>query len=210
MNNKANPDTKDKSKYNNKIKILNLQGDYNFTDIKDMSKAPHISKILTLRDDNWARTGEFSIDTNNHCAAVASTNIALYFASQGYVNLLTGVSKTKTFYKIHGAIGNGPVVRIAKNTSDYFKSRGYNLQYGKVHSYKGIKESIDRNRPCAVLISVGINKWHWVIAVGYREYQTGEKHIQIINGWENTSGQFFQIKNGPKIISATEYWIKLR
>ncbi|NMB44730.1 MAG: hypothetical protein GX995_11465, partial [Clostridiales bacterium] len=74
--------------------------------------------------------------------------------------------------------------------------------------YKGIKEALDKNRPCAVLLTAGLTKWHWVIAVGYREYITGEKYIQVINGWRNSSDQFFKLKDGSKIVSATEYWLE--
>lgn len=205
---KTNRKVNDKIKNKLIAKVPILKGDYNFIDIKNMPSDRYISKSISLEEDNWATTGEFSKDTHNHCAAVASTNLALYYAYQGYINLLTDTSKDATFYKVHGNIGNGPVIRIAEKTREYFKVRGYNLYYRHVYFYKGIKEAIDKDRPCAVLITAGIAKWHWVIAVGYREYMNGEKYIQIINGWKNSSKQFFKIGGGARIISAAKYWIE--
>ena len=105
-----------------------------------------------------------------------------------------------TFYKVHDGIGNGPVIRIAEKTKGYFRVRGYNLHYGKAFFYKGIKAAIEKNRPCAVLLSAGIAQWHWVIAVGYREYVNGEKYIQIINGWRNSSNQFIKVGSRANVI----------
>ncbi len=113
-----------------------------------------------------------------------------------------------TFYKVHDGIGNGPVIRIAEKTKGYFRVRGYNLHYRKAFFYKGIKAAIEKNRPCAVLLSAGIAQWHWVIAVGYREYVNGEKYIQIINGWRNSSNQFIKVGSRAKIVSATQYWVE--
>ncbi len=190
-----------------KVKIPIINGNYGFIDAKDMPLGTYTSKSISLEEDNWATTGEFSNKTNNHCGAVASTNIALYYAYKGYINLLVNTSKPATFYEIHNNIGNGPVMKVAAKTKDYFISRGYNLNYRMVPLYKGIKEAVAMNRPCGVLLTAGIANWHWVIAVGYREYANGEKYIRVINGWENSSNQFFKIKNGAKIVSATEYWI---
>ena len=208
MGNKINRKIKGQSNNKLKVKIPFFQGNYGFIDVKNMAFDTYTSKSISLEEDNWATTGEFSNNTNNHCAAVASTNIGLYYAYQGYINLLINTSKSATFYQIHSNIGNGPILKIAAKTQDYFKSRGYTLNYRKVPFYKGIKEAVDNNRPCAVLLTAGVAQWHWVIAVGYREYATGERYIQIINGWKNSSNQFFKIKNGAKIVSATEYWIE--
>ncbi|NLJ89597.1 MAG: hypothetical protein GX323_01740 [Clostridiales bacterium] len=190
-----------------KVKIPLFQGDYGFIDIKNMPYGTYTSKCISLEDCDWATTGEFIQNTNNHCGAVASTNIALFYAYQGYIGLLINTSKSETFYKIHKSIGNGPVIRIAAKTKNYFKSRGYDLNYRRVTFYKGIKEAIDKNRPCAILLTAGIAKWHWVIGVGYREYTTGERYIQVVNGWRNSSNQFFKVGDGAKIVSVTEYWI---
>lgn len=189
-------------------KLTALQGDYGFVDIKDMPTGSYKSNKIPLANDNWATTGEFSNIADNHCGATASTNIALYFTYQEYINLLKDSSKHNTFLEIHRSIGNGPVMRIAKKTKDYFKRRGYNLRYGRAISYNGIKKAIANNRPCGVLLAAGILDWHWIIAIGWREYPDGDKYLQIINGWNNSTQKFFKLKNGARLVSATEYWIE--
>ncbi|NMB43985.1 MAG: hypothetical protein GX995_07630, partial [Clostridiales bacterium] len=94
-----------------KVKIPLFQGDYGFVDIKDVPSDTYKSKSISLEENDWATTGEFTKYTNNHCAAVASTNIALYYAYQGYNNLLISNNKAATFYKIHKSIGNGPIIK---------------------------------------------------------------------------------------------------
>src|SRR5690554_274478 len=101
MANKSND--KEKNQFNKmdktgiaKVKKTLFQGDYGFIDIKDLPKDTHISRTILLEDNDWATTGEFTKNTDNHCAAVASTNIALYYAYQGYIDLLINTSKSAT------------------------------------------------------------------------------------------------------------------
>ena len=138
---KLSPALTDSKKQN---KLAALQGDYGFLDIKDMPTSKYKYNTIQLTNHNWATTGEFSDIGSNHCGAIASTNLALYFAYQGYDNLLKDDNKEKTFLEIHKLIGNGPVMKIAKKTQDYFKSRGYDLGYSRANSYKGIKMQLKR------------------------------------------------------------------
>lgn len=46
---------------------------------------------------------------------------------------------------------------------------------------------------------------HWILVVGYRECDNGEKYLQIVNGWNNTSKIFLKLNLETKIFSARKY-----
>lgn len=190
----------------NKKKLNILTGDYGFIPINNMPKGKYKAATIDIDGINWATTGEFSNVADNHCGATAATNIALYFHKRGYTNLLNK-NKHDTFTAIHKVIGNGPVAMIAGGTKKYFNSRGYPLKYGRVSSFNGIKKAIANQKPCGVLLAAGILDWHWVICVGWREYSTGEKYLQIVNGWNNSANYFFKVNNNVRLRSTTEYGI---
>lgn len=182
--------------------------DYNFINSIDMPKGKYISKKLkNISSIDWISTSDTDTIANNHCGATAVTNMAIYYDFLGNDNLVINENKIYTFKEIHKIIGNGPVPIISIGAKKYFKTRGYNLLKYSTKSFKEIKNSIDENNILGVLLFNGIFNWHWVLAVGYREYENGERYLQIVNGWENSSNVFFKLNSGVGLVFATKYWI---
>lgn len=183
--------------------------DYNFIQLSDLPKGKYKSKKLSnISCIDWITTGDTEKFANNHCGATAVTNMAIYYNSLGFDNLVVNENKVETFREIHKIIGNGPVISISLGAKKYFKTKGYDLLKSYSISFKEIKKSIDENQILGVLLFNGILNWHWVIAVGYREYENGEKYLQVVNGWENSSSIFFKLNDGVVLVFATKYWIE--
>lgn len=191
--------------------MLNLSkgdGDYGFIDLGGLPSGSYSAKTISSASSvNWATTGEFSNIANNHCAAVAVTNLALYFAKRGSSNLMVNNSKTDTFKAVHAIVGNGPVMIIAGSAKTYFKNRGYTLNYTGADTISSLKTATDNNRPCGILLADGIVDWHWIISVGYRTYSSsGDTYVQIVNGWNNTIQKYYKPHSGSMWWSATQYY----
>lgn len=174
-------------------------GDYEFADIS-------YDKI------EWAVTKDYNDMAKNHCGAVSVTNLALYFASNGYSNLIIDNNKEKTFAAAHKIVGNGPKIFIARKAKRYFRQRGYLLEYEKVKSFEAIKDAISMNQPMAVLLSNGFFSWHWILVVGYRQYKNDanckENYMRIVDSWNSNPDRFYKVNSGSRLWSTTKYWIK--
>ncbi len=183
-------------------------GDYGFIDWGSMPSGSYSSKTITnASSTSWITTSDTSHLADNHCGATASTNIALYYANRGYSNLKINNSKIDTFKAVHKIIGNGPVMMIAGGTKQYFQDRGYSLSSSSVSDFSGIKSAADNNQIQGILLADGIVSWHWILAVGYRQYNSGGNYMRIVNGWDNTIDVFYKINSGSAWISATKYWV---
>lgn len=203
----------------NEISILKLEmmknkittrgdGDYGFIDWGNMPSGSYSSKTITnASSTSWITTYDTLHLADDHCGATASTNIALYYANRGYSNLKINNSKIDTFKAVHKIIGNGPVIMIAGGTEQYFQDRGYSLSSSFVGDFSGIKSAANKNQIQGILLADGIDSWHWILAVGYRQYNSGGNYMRIVNGWHNTIDVFYKINYGSSWISATKYWV---
>ena len=162
---------------------------------------------LPLEDINWAVTKSYNDIARNHCGAAFVTNLALYFSSQGFTNLLIDNDINKTFTAIHKIVGNGPVAVISYKARKYFSNRGYSLRYRKTCSFKSIQAAISNNRPLGILLTNNIASWHWVMAIGWKQYDSSGKYLRIVDGWNNTSDKYYKINSSSILWSSTEYWI---
>lgn len=54
---------------------------------------------------------------------------------------------------------------------------------------------LKNNRMCIVLLSAGIVDWHYVNAIGYREYDSGSKYLRIVDNWNNSYNKFIYSTN---------------
>lgn len=184
-------------------------GDYGFIDWGDMPSGNFSSNTIDdASSTSWITTGETSDIANNHCGATAVTNIALYYAERGYDKLKINDSNLDTFKAVHKIVGNGPVVSITSGANKYFKDRGYSLSSSSVGSFNAVKSAVNSNQIQGVLLSDGIFNWHWILAVGYRQYDSGEKYMRIVNGWDNSIDVFYKIHSGSAWFSAQKYWVK--
>jgi len=155
-------------------------GDYGFIDWGDMPSGSYSSKTITnASSTSWITTSDTSHLADNHCGATVSTNIALYYATRGYRNLKINNSEINTFKAVHKIIGNGPVMMIAGGTKQYFQDRGYSLSSSSVDNFFGIKSAADNNQIQGILLANGIVSWHWILALGYRQYNSGGNYMRI-------------------------------
>lgn len=183
-------------------------GDYGFVDWGDMPSAAYSAKtIMSAYSTSWITTYDTAHIAHEHCGATAATNIALYYASCGYSNLKINNSKIDTFKAVHKIIGNGPTMMIAGGTEKYFHNRGYSLSSASVYDFDAVKNAAYNDQIQGVLLADGIDNWHWVLAVGYRQYNSGENYMRIVNGWDNSIDVFYKVNSGSAWISATRYWV---
>ena len=184
-------------------------GDYGFYDWGNMpdGKYEH-DTIKESTSTMWLTMDEVKDIANNHCGATAVTNLALYFRQRGNRNLKINDSKRSTFIEVHKIVGNGPKMTITENAVQYFSSRGYHLNYSDIASFFEVKRSIGKDHILAILLANGIFDWHWILGVGYREYDNGDEYIRIVNGWDNTTYKYYKINKGSLWFSTTQFWLE--
>lgn len=183
-----------------------MGGNYGFIKSKNMLNGEYTHGHIDYIGTNWVTTGDLKYG-KNHCAATVGSNIALYYSNLGYRDLRKEKDEHGTFGELYKIIGNGPILFLRRKLKSYFKDRGYNLKYKTHRSFEKIKVAIKNNRPCAVLLSASPENWHWVMVIGFREYKTGEKYLQILDSWNKNENNFYKMGQGGVFILATEYWI---
>lgn len=188
-----------------------LTKDFGFIDLSNMPTEEFNHDNLEYKNIDWARTKDYNHLAKNHCGAVFVTNLALYFASKGYGDLLIDNNKDDTFEGVHRIVGNGPALTVAKKGKEYFYERGYSLEFSRLRSFEDIKDAISKGYPLGVLLTNGIFSWHWIMALGWRQYKAGsssqENYMRIVDSWNNTADRFYKISTGSRLWSTTKYWI---
>lgn len=70
-----------------------------------------------------------------------------------------------------------------------------------------LKDALDYDHPCDLLLADSIIAWHWILAFGYRDYYSGDFYIQIMDEWNKNIKRFYKLNSGSAWLSATEYWM---
>lgn len=160
---------------------------------------------LHLGQNTWAFADAYQDEAKDHCGALLITNLALFFSRQGHSNLLVNDHVDGTFHEVHGLVGDGPVPMTAGKARKYFSDRGYHLKTRPVMTFRRLRRAIDQGRPVGILLMESWNRWHWVLAVGYRKTAEGGKFIHVVDGWHARGTQYYQVHKGSFWWSATEY-----
>lgn len=193
------------------IKLTRDEG-YGFMDLNEMPLGNYSSDNIKYDDISWATTGEYVDMAKNHCGAVLVTNLALFFASNGFSDVIIDDSKDKTFEAVHKIVGNGPIINVAKKAKQYFYERGYSLEHKNLEGFEDIKDAIANNHPLGVLLSSGFFSWHWIMVIGWTQHNSEEKFIEnylrIIDSFYDTADRYYQINFGSRWWSTREYWIR--
>lgn len=87
------------------------------------------------------------------------------------------------------------------------QSCGYNLSCSSVAVLDTLKDALDYDHPCDLLLADSIIAWHWILAFGYRDYYSGDFYIQIMDEWNKNIKRFYKLNSGSAWLSATEYWM---
>ena len=175
-----------------------------FVAISDMPSGQYTHDEIPYGDTTWAVMEDYELIANDHCGATAATNIALYYAERGYTDLKKNDSIDDTFTDLHLRIGDGPAPFIASDLKDYATDQGYTMTSSLVGTYSGLKTATLNNKACGVLVTTAINEWHWIVSVGWREYDTGASYIRIVNGWDDSVDNF-SLWGDPTVWSITKY-----
>ena len=155
----------------------------------------------------WGTTGEFEGIGNakNHCAATAAFNAVYYYRARNKNNsLFVNGSRADTFKALHSKIGNGPVLfpTLQKGLKAYVSEAGSAFSTVADKAYETLKSQIDGGCMCILLLSAGLTEWHYVNAIGYREYESGEKFVRVIDNWYNNSNVYIKSENIVKCYKA--------
>lgn len=183
-----------------------------FFDLNDMPGGAHTDFCIPFENTLWLATKDLK-DKNarNLCGAAAAANLAAYFINCGYSALKAG-SIEQTYREVHSIVGNGPKMTIARGAVKYFAKCGHDLHFktdrsiSKKSRINFVKNAVSLGRPCGILLADKLFSWHWVLAVGYREYTDGV-YLRIVDGWSNNASRFYKPGYGSVWISTTEYWI---
>lgn len=181
-------------------------GDYGFIEWDDMPSGGYSEKRLPVSGVQWVQMNDYNDIAHDHCGATAATNLAMYFSNQGYFDLEKG-SARDTFIAVHNIVGNGPIFELSEKVDKYFSSCGYNLSCSSVAVLDTLKDALDYDHPCDLLLADSIIAWHWILAFGYRDYYSGDFYIQIMDEWNKNIKRFYKLNSGSAWLSATEYWM---
>jgi hypothetical protein len=172
---------------------------YGFLSESQLPKSNHYEIALPKSElRNWGTTGEFESIRNakNHCAATAAFNTAYYYKGL-YQNsrLFVNNSRKDSFEALHKSIGNGPVLfyKLKRGLSLYALQAGFAFASKPGSSYAHAKACIDNGCMGILLLTAGLADWHYANALGYREYESGERYLKTIDNWH--SSQTFYIES---------------
>ena len=186
---------------------IRRRGNFVFLTEADLPQSSYRCDNVPLSDISWATTSEFNEHAYYHCGAVCITNLCLYFVSRGRRNLFVKNDKSATFDAVHSFVGNGPKLTVAYAARRFFRTRYYRLKHRQVKNFSEFAEAIAADRPVALLLAESLFNWHWVVALGWRKYESGEIYLRIVNGWENSSERFYLVQGKDRLAAATAYWI---
>ena len=202
--------------------------DYGFRNLRRMAATGYKEKSILPGGMKLVTTGDFTEEAKNHCAAVCATNL-LSYALEKYSPNVAGSpyaeedGKHTLFLAVHNAMGDGPVFFFDTRLRRFFDN-GFGKRYGlrmhsqSVHGFKEIKRALDDGCPCALLLANDLFHWHWVLAVGYREYEGTDylevsetkvmepgNYLRIADSWRHQADTFYRIGKGSNLLLARAY-----
>lgn len=160
-----------------------------FGEINHIKKHPIAFKSILVDPSKLNITSNFP-EAKKHCASVTSANIE---------EILNGNACYPDHYK---KIGNGPVISFNRKTKQIMKNLNYENKF--INKLDFIKNSIDQDKLVSLLLMRTPLDWHWILCIGYIEYEDKSIVLRIFDNWSNKIRYYIPNK-GSKIISATAY-----
>lgn len=180
--------------------------DYGFLYARELPEGDFIAKTIEHADEvDWAVMDEFNHIAGNHCGATAVYNMALYFSKCGLLDILQD-KREDTFAEIYRIVGPGPKFTIAEKAKKYMAQKGCEIKHQSVKTFGDMKAAVDAGHPCGLLLAESLISWHWVTCIGYREYESGENYLEILDGWNKNIRRFYKINSGSKLLGGSEYY----
>ncbi|MCD7880692.1 MAG: hypothetical protein LUG47_03265 [Clostridiales bacterium] len=184
--------------------------DYGFISDSSMSSSSYNGSSLSYGSTSWAIMSDYTPSVQNHCGATCITNAVLLIArkNSSYSSLKKSTT-AGTLESVYNYVGNGPIVTASKLMSgakSYFTSCGHTLNYSSANSFSDVVTAIGNNRPCCILLENSASSWHWVLAVGWRQYSSGGNYFQIVTGWSRTDKYFYKVNSVSTWVSGASIW----
>ena len=183
---------------------------YDFIDKEDLPAGVCHSSTLPTSGIKWAVMEDYEDIAHDHCAATSATNVIVYFDHIGY-DILENNNIDDTFETLHASVGNGPVFDFTGDLVDYCSNHGYTLGYNNYLRYSEIQDAISNDHICALLIDATILAMHWVLCIGWREYEPqygGDLYFQIITNWKDNLNKYYMSSIDSYYLDGMEYWIE--
>lgn len=158
------------------------------------------SQKLSDIDLEWATTYDFMGRAKDHCGTICAMNLALWLLQQ------YNPHKELLFRLFYRCIKNGPTLST-RGMKKGFKVMGIPLKEQKIRSYEQLKNAIAEGQPVTILLSSHGLHWHWVMAVGWREFPNGERYLRIVDNWRPTSERYYKLPKDAEWISASSFVI---
>ena len=180
--------------------------DYGFIKEENMPNLGYVSNSLPKLDEiDWLTTGETSHLADNHCGAVTTTNLIIYYLNSTQDQKVTKLKAFDIFEQVHRFVGNGPVPKLSGKVRKIFHRYYKPVVHKRVRKSYEIKEAIDEGKIVTLLLMANLFDWHWVLCVGYREYFNEDFYLEVVDAWHNNGKRFYKLKSQAFLVSATAY-----
>ncbi|AVM41800.1 hypothetical protein [Fastidiosipila sanguinis] len=180
--------------------------DYGFIREEDMPDSGYIYNSLPRLDEiDWLTTGETSHLADNHCGAVTTTNMIIYYLNSTQDQKVTKLKAFDIFEQVHRFVGNGPVPKLSGKVRKIFHRYYKPVVHKRVRRTYEIKQAIDEGEVITLLLMANLFDWHWVLCVGYREYFNGDFYLEVVDAWHNKGKRFYKLKSQAFLVSAVTY-----
>lgn len=194
----------------NQVSTMASNSDYGFIADASMPTSSYNGNSISYGSTAWAIMSDYTPSPANHCGATAITNVALYIArkNSSYSSLKKSTT-AKTLESVYSFVGNGPIISVSSLMSGgkkYFTDCGHTLNYASADDFGTVVTALSKGRPCCILLRNAALDWHWVVAVGFRQYSSGGNYFQIVTGWSRTDKYFYKINTGSTWIAGASCW----
>ncbi len=180
---------------------------YGFFPWSELDKSAELSISLLDPRTEWSTTGEYKEKAKNHCASTLVLNLFVLDSARENVHL-SKEERNHLFERVHREIGNGPVAFLARKIKRLFvREKDKLLKTSWLINMAELEESLQQNRPVALLLRLGLLDWHWVLATGIVVVGEGEgkrKVLQIIDNW-HPKPTYYRMNEKSKVWSMTSY-----
>lgn len=168
--------------------------------------APYAETLVPGLPDREVVTSDLAY-AKNHCAATAIANLALSFAKRDAHEPLCA-TPPDTLRDVYEMVGNGPILFFRRKAERYFHRHGKSVSLQAV-SRRDISAALRRGNICALLLRDGLFRWHWVLAVGERVYDSGKKYLRVMDGWHRGHPRYLAVGRRSSIVYALECAMKM-
>lgn len=159
----------------------------------------------------YAVTSDYDDIARNHCAATMMVNLMLERCGEEQVCR----DLRELFWSIHGFIGNGPVLYLARRANRYLVSEGISLicrQTSRRITERYPRRLLDlahrevtAGRPCALLVAASPLNWHWVLAIGMESNRAGMVRLHIVDGWHARRLYTYVPDQGSRLLAVATF-----